>query len=181
VPTPERDLAESPAGGPTAAARADITDTPDRADLERLIRAFYERAYADDLIGFVFTDVTHMDLEAHLPVMCDFWSTVLFRSGLYRRNALAVHTDIHARSAFTAEQFGRWLELWSSTVDELFAGEKAELAKRQAARIAWSMSRRLLGESGSEFVTITRASEPPGPVIITTTTSAPTMNGPFSV
>ena len=28
------------------------------------------------------------DLSAHLPVMCDFWETVLLRAGRYRRNAL---------------------------------------------------------------------------------------------
>jgi hypothetical protein len=36
------------------------------------------------------------------------------------------------------------------------AGVKAELTKTQAKRIAWSISRRLLGASGSEFVTIER-------------------------
>jgi hemoglobin len=40
----------------------------------------------------------------------------------------------------------------------MFCGERSELAKVQAARIAWSMSRRLMGESGSEFVTLRRAS-----------------------
>lgn len=136
-----------------------LPDVSTRDDVVLLLRTFYGRAYDDDLIGFVFTDVARMDLEAHLPVMADFWETVLFRAGLYRRNALDVHVALHARSPFTPEQFGRWVALWDDTVDTLFAGEKAELAKTQAERIAWSMSRRLMGESGSEFVTIRRASE----------------------
>lgn len=138
--------------------RADVTG---RDDIMSLLRAFYARAYQDDLIGFIFTDVTKMDLELHLPVMADFWETVLFRAGLYKRNALQAHLNIHMMSPLSGEQFGRWYELWCATVDDLFVGEKAELAKRQAQRVAWSMNRRLNGESGSEFVTIRRASETP--------------------
>ena len=97
-----------------------------------------------------------MNLDMHLPVMGDFWQTVLFRAGLYRRNALQVHADLHAAAPLRAEHFARWLALWTTTVDDSFAGEKAELAKTQAARISYSISRRLLGESSREFVTIQR-------------------------
>ncbi len=34
------------------------------------------------------------------------------------------------------EHFERWLWLWTTTVDELFAGERAELAKSHANRVA---------------------------------------------
>jgi len=91
-------------------------------------------------------------------VICDFWETVLFRAGLYRRNALQVHADLHAASPLSAGHFARWLALWTAAVDARFAGGKAELAKIQATRIAYSISRRLLGASGSEFVTIRRPS-----------------------
>lgn len=133
-----------------------MRDIADRRDIDGLVRDFYGRAFADPLLGPVFVDVAHMDLEAHMPIMCDFWETVLFRAGLYKRNALNVHVDLHAKAPLTPEHFGRWIDLWNSTVDEHFAGDVAERAKVQAARIAWSMSRRLMGESGSQFVTITR-------------------------
>lgn len=144
------DSSDQPATAPS------LTDVRDRRDIERLVRAFYKRAFLDELLGPIFTDVAQMDLEAHLPVMCDFWETVLFRAGLYRRNALAVHTVLHAKAQLNAEHFGRWLDLWMQTVDQEFHGAKAELAKVQAARIAWSISRRLLGDSGSEHITISR-------------------------
>ena len=129
-------------------------DLRDRADVERLVSAFYTAAFRDPLIGPIFTDVAHMDLAHHLPIMCDFWQTVLFRAGLYHRNALALHVALHAKHPLDAGHFDRWLELWAATVDALFAGEKAELAKLQATRIAGSIRRRLEGRSGSEFETI---------------------------
>lgn len=134
-----------------------MNDIANRQDVSDLIVAFYERAFQDELLGPVFVEVAHLDLAAHLPIMCDFWETVLFRTGVYKRNALLVHTSLHQKSPLTAEHFSCWLELWTGTVDTKFRGEKADLAKLQASRIAWSMSRRLMGESGSEFITIKRA------------------------
>lgn len=139
-------------------------DLASRADVERLVVAFYETAFRDPLIGPIFTDVAHMDLAAHLPIMCDFWETVLFRSGAYRRNALQVHVALHARHPLTEGHFARWLELWTATVDDRFAGPVADRAKLQAARIAGSMERRLAGGTGSAFETVgTRADGDPEP------------------
>lgn len=129
-------------------------DLASRADVEQLVVAFYETAFRDPLIGPIFTEVAHMDLAAHLPIMCDFWETVLFRSGAYRRNALQVHVGLHARHPLTEAHFARWLELWTVTVDGHFAGPVAERAKLQATRIAGSMARRLAGRSGSALETI---------------------------
>jgi len=125
-----------------------VTDIQNRADIERLVSTFYTRAFADELIGPVFTDIARMDLAAHLPVMCDFWETVLFRAGKYRRNAFNVHVELHERpelgaSGLTEEMFDRWLQIWTATVDDLYAGDIAEHAKIQASRIAHSIHRRL--------------------------------------
>jgi len=32
----------------------------------------FRRAFADELLEPVFIDVAQLDLDAHLPVMCDF-------------------------------------------------------------------------------------------------------------
>ncbi|MFG1654854.1 group III truncated hemoglobin [Micromonospora sp. NPDC049275] len=135
---------------------ADITD---RGDITDLVTDFYGRAFADELLGPVFIDVAKMDLSAHLPIMCDFWETVLFRSGTYRRNALQLHVDLNRREPLTERHFERWLALWRAAIDDRHAGPKAELAKVQATRIAQSMLRRLSGGSGSEHHTI-RAARP---------------------
>lgn len=138
----------------TPAGADALGDIADRADIVRLVEAFYTRAFADDLIGHIFTEVVHMDLARHLPIMADFWQTVLFRAGLYNRNALKIHFDIDAKEPLTLEHFNRWLQLWTATVDELFCGEKAELAKVQAHRIAGSIHRRVTGRPATAHSTI---------------------------
>jgi hemoglobin len=139
-----------------------VDDIADRADIEDLIVAFYTTAFADPLIGPIFTDVARLDREfdRHLPVMVDFWDTVLFRTGAYRRNALQLHYVLHAKHPLEAPHFARWLALWTATVDARFAGPVAERAKLQADRIAGSIERRLAGGSGSEFVTLSRRPDP---------------------
>ena len=132
----------------------ELADLHDRDDVLALVNDFYTRAFDDDLLGPIFVDVARMDLAHHLPIICDFWETVLFQAGLYRRNALQIHLSLNARAPLGAEHFERWLRLWTTTVDENFAGEKAELAKTQAARIAGSIQRRLQGRSGSDFETL---------------------------
>jgi len=131
-----------------------IRDLKDRSDIADLVDAFYKRAFEDPLIGPIFTEIAHMDLAHHLPIMCDFWETVLFNAGLYHRNALQIHYVLNARVPLTKEHFDRWLSLWITNVDAAFAGEKAELAKVQATRMAGSILRRVQGQSPSDFETI---------------------------
>lgn len=123
------------------------TDIADRGDIAALLRDFYGRAFADDLLGPIFVDVARLDLDAHLPAMCDFWETVLFRTGAYRRNALQPHLRLNARAPLADRHFQRWLALWQATVDDRHAGPHAELAKLQADRIAGAMTRRIIGAS----------------------------------
>jgi hemoglobin len=148
---------EPDTAGTRASRRRDLAD---RDDIAELVTTFYMRAFADELLGPIFVDVAHMDLDHHLPIMCDFWQTVLFNAGLYRRNALQLHYVLHARHPLDERHFERWLSLWTKTVDDLYAGPVAERAKLQATRIAGSIHRRLEGRSGSEFETIGRRDAP---------------------
>lgn len=129
-------------------------DIADRSDIAALVAAFYRRAFTDDILGPVFVEIAQVDLAAHLPVMCDFWETVLLRAGVYHRNALRPHLELNTQVELTPAHFGRWLALWTATVDERHTGQKAELAKAQAVRIAGSIGRRLRGQPASELITI---------------------------
>ena len=55
-------------------------DIENRKDIDLLMVRFYERAMSDDQIGYIFTDVAKLDLDHHLPIIGDFWETLLFRT-----------------------------------------------------------------------------------------------------
>lgn len=121
----------------------DVRDIEDRADIERLVRAFYGRALDDPILGFIFTDVAHLDVEAHVPVIANFWETVLLGAQSYRGGAFRPHAELHAKVPLRAGHFERWLWLWRTTVDELFAGPRAEEAKAHANRVGHAFYQRI--------------------------------------
>jgi hemoglobin len=119
------------------------TDIETRADCERLVRAFYGRALSDPVLGFIFVDVAQLDLESHVPQITSFWETILLGGHSYAGGAFRPHAALHAKVRLRAGHFERWLWLWGMTVDELFAGERAELAKSHARRVATAFYQRL--------------------------------------
>jgi hemoglobin len=126
-------------------------DLAGRGDIEALLRRFYGKALHDDMLAEPFAEIRARGLESHLPVMCDFWETLLLRTGRYRRNALHAHQYVHHRVPLSADHFLRWLTLWDTTVDQMYRGPLAEHAKIQAARIAASLHRRLTGSHAPEL------------------------------
>lgn len=118
-------------------------DIARRADLDTLLTAFYGRALADPVLRPVFVDEMRLDLDEHLPVIAAFWEHVLFRTGAYSGRTMDVHRRVHQRIPLTEAHFARWLELWSATADEMFAGPVVEQAKAHAARMATVFLRNL--------------------------------------
>jgi hemoglobin len=130
---------------------ATTTDISDRDDVEVLLRRFYGRVFTDRTLDEPFAELREKGLDSHLPVMCDFWETVLFRAGLYRGNALVVHRRLAQRHPLHARHFLAWLALWNSTLDEMYSGPVADHAKVQAARIARALHRRVTGRDADEL------------------------------
>jgi hemoglobin len=118
-------------------------DIERREDCVELVRAFYGRALEDPIIGFIFTDVAKLDVEAHVPVIADFWETLLLGAQSYNGGAFHPHARLHEKVELRPGHFERWLMLWYATVDELFAGPRAELAKAHAFRVANAFRARL--------------------------------------
>jgi hemoglobin len=114
-------------------------DIENRADIDRLLTRFYEEAFADDLIGFIFTDVAKLDLEHHLPIIGDFWESLLLGTNAYQkhqRNPMQIHAVLNMQTPLLPKHFRRWVEIFERIVDDLFDGERAEFAKLRAEAIA---------------------------------------------
>jgi len=114
-------------------------DISNREDLLSLITLFYEKLLADNSISYIFTDVAKIDLPHHLPVLVDFWDSVLFQSDTYHKNAMQPHMALHRQSPLQKHHFETWLRYFKESVDELFEGETAFLAKERATSIATVM------------------------------------------
>jgi hemoglobin len=117
-------------------------DIETRADIDRLLVEFYKVIVHDPEIGHHFDQ---LDLEHHLPIIGNFWEKVLFGNPVYFNNPLAVHQTLNERFPLEPAHFTRWVEVFSETVDTLYSGETADLAKFRASAIADSLDQRLNG------------------------------------
>ena len=114
-------------------------DIANRKDLLILVTRFYEKLLADKSISYLFTDIAKIDLPHHLDILVDFWDNILFQNDVYRKNAMQPHMVLHQQSPLQKNHFETWLRYFNETVDELFSGEKAFLAKERALSIATVM------------------------------------------
>jgi hemoglobin len=120
-----------------------LPDIETRADCEELVRAFYGRMLSDPVMGWIFTDVAKLDVEEHVPRIASFWETILLGAQSYSGGAFRPHAELNQKVRLHPGHFERWLWLWGMTVDELFAGPRAGLAKSHARRVATAFYGRL--------------------------------------
>jgi len=120
-------------------------DITGREDIEAFVGKFYDRVMTDPFIGFLFTDCVDIDLREHLPVICDFWETVLFQKPAYNRgpHVMNVHLALNDKVKLKHFHFRRWLFLFHKTLDEMYDGPVAARAKERSSSIAEVMKQRM--------------------------------------
>lgn len=113
-----------------------MNDITKKDDIELLVNTFYTRVLENEQLKPFFKN---LDFEHHIPRMVHFWSFILLDEAGYKMNL----TETHAKMALTTELFDTWVKLFSETVDSLFQGEKANLAKERAMLLGWTMKSKL--------------------------------------
>lgn len=119
-------------------------DITTREDIELLMNIFYEKLLADEAISYIFTDVAKLDIKTHIPVIADFWETVLLNKNVYHNNTMKIHLDLNDKTPLTKTHFNIWLKHFTTTVDELYEGEIALRAKQRAQSVATVMQIKML-------------------------------------
>jgi hemoglobin len=130
-------LAESHSG---PAAKPDLDC---RENIESFVDRFYQRILADRQLAPIFLDVAEIDLDVHLPHIKDYWCKLLLGEKNYRRHTMNIHRQLHSKRMLHKQDFDRWLATFVGTVDDNFAGERAERSKVIAQTIADNMRKGL--------------------------------------
>jgi hemoglobin len=113
-----------------------MNDIETRNDIELLVKEFYAKVRKNETLGPIFDDIMKINWDHHIPILIDFWETILLDNPVYRRNAMGVHFEVNEKIKLLRQHFTTWLFLFDSTVDEYFEGDKAALAKKRAHDIA---------------------------------------------
>ena len=112
-------------------------DTRDKKDIELFVNRFYNKVRDNKLLSPVFAAKIPAEAwPAHLERMYAFWNAILFAETGFNGNPMQKHMTLPIEE----KHFAQWLSLFNETIDELFAGAKAEEAKTRAASIAQIMN-----------------------------------------
>ncbi len=101
-------------------------------EIKLMVDTFYNNVNKDELLSPIFNDIAGVNWKLHLPKMYGFWNSILFGTGEYNGQPFPPHLKLPINQT----HFDRWLELFNSTIDDLFTGEKAVEVKMRAATIA---------------------------------------------
>ncbi|MFT5914212.1 MAG: hemoglobin [Flammeovirgaceae bacterium] len=110
-----------------------------RTDVSILVNTFYAKIRKDELLGSIFNGHIPTDKwPEHLSKLTDFWETNLFVIAKFKGSPSKKHIQVDKNLGHTIEQthFGKWLQLWFETIDELYEGELATKAKLSARKMA---------------------------------------------
>lgn len=111
-------------------------DIVNSADIELLIRTFYDDLLQNEEIKPVFEGI---EFEKHIPHIVAFWEFVLLDKEGYTTNVFDKHVNLPIKEA----HFKLWLDSFEKTVHQLFEGEKAEMAIQRAVTIGYSFQHKL--------------------------------------
>lgn len=118
-------------------------DIQTRADIDLLVKTFYDKLLQDDLLKPIFIKMVLPNLDEHLATIANFWDSILLDANNYRGNVTEKHFEVDKQFPLRSQEFEKWLFYWSQTIDELFTGDKAEHAKFRAKSIADIMAFKL--------------------------------------
>ncbi|NMM47402.1 group III truncated hemoglobin [Marinigracilibium pacificum] len=120
-------------------------DISERKDIELMVSSFYKEVLNDDVIGYLFTEVVKLDFDHHMPIMYDFWESVLLGGRNYSGNPMTPHFNLHEKESLKETHFERWIKLWEQTIRNHFEGPKANEAISRAKQIAGLMQFKIIG------------------------------------
>lgn len=115
----------------SAVAEAPLATPENEAAVRGCVRAFYDVARTDDLLGPVFNGAIR-DWDGHLSTMDDFWSAALLGTERYRRAPFPPHLKLDMGQ----EHFDRWRDLWVEAAQSSLTAELAERAASMGASMA---------------------------------------------
>jgi len=112
-------------------------DIETRKDIYRIVKEFYSKVRVDNLLGPIFNSIIE-DWEYHFNHLTDFWESNIFMVTKYKGNPISVHQEVDKETGHKIDQgyFVQWLKLWFSTIDELYAGDKANIMKNRARNMS---------------------------------------------
>lgn len=123
-----------------------------REDITLLVEDFYKKVIDDKIIGPIFNEVLFFSWDTHIPVMIDFWETMLLHTATYKGNTMRAHIELHKKFPLMPEHFKQWKKLFFETLDAHFKGPKVLDAKKRVEAMETLMQIKIAQSNNPNFI-----------------------------
>lgn len=114
-------------------------DIENKEDIKLMVDTFYDKVNKDEMLSAIFNDFSGVNWEKHLPIMYNFWNTLIFGGRDYKGSPF----DKHVPLPVNKDHFDKWIELFNENLDEQFEGEITNSVKTRAKTIALTFQYKL--------------------------------------
>ena len=134
--------------GESLAKDSDLPDLDGRENIDAMVHGFYQRLLKDPVMAPVFLEVAGIDLQQHLPTICQYWYKMLLGEQDYQRHMMAKHLALDDREPLTGEHHERWLGHFMANLEGRFAGPMTDRARLIAQRVMHNLYMQLSARRG---------------------------------
>ncbi|MEO8401230.1 MAG: group III truncated hemoglobin [Gammaproteobacteria bacterium] len=107
--------------------------------IKKLVIHFYQKVRNDEMLGPIFNDVAKVDWDHHIPLICQFWNSIMLKTNEYHSNAYRKHVMLGEKTNLTEAHFTRWLTLFQEEAFKHLPVAEAQLITDKATMIASSL------------------------------------------
>ncbi|KTD40318.1 group III truncated hemoglobin [Legionella parisiensis] len=117
-----------------------------KTHIEKLVTHFYQKVQQDEILGPIFNDTAQIDWDEHIPLLCQFWNSIMLKTNEYHGNAYQKHTLLKQRIQIEETHFVRWLNLFQEEAVNHLPWDAAKEIFQKASYIAKSLKYGMLDQ-----------------------------------
>lgn len=107
--------------------------------IKNLVTHFYQKIQCDKVLGPIFNDIAQVDWDHHIPLLCQFWNSIMLKTNEYHGNAYRKHVILGETTQLTEAHFSRWLVIFQEEAFKYLPIQSAQLITEKAYMIAESL------------------------------------------
>lgn len=107
--------------------------------IQNLVFHFYKRVQKDPLLGPIFNEVAKVNWDHHLPLICQFWNSIMLKTNEYHGNAFRKHLELGKKTKLNEIHFTRWLQIFQAESIIYLPSQDAQCIVHKARLIAKSL------------------------------------------
>lgn len=112
-------------------------------EIELFVKQFYKTLCELPEMDHLYNKVIQINWEHHIPIMVNFWGSLILREGKYKGDILAHHQKVMKVIPLTRELFRTWEECFIEVLDSLYEGQNCNKTKKRVVAMSKSLIQKL--------------------------------------